>query len=228
AYAYCKGDPVNAADPTGHMPLPSPILVKGKLTLPPLSPDYIPPGSLVSTNMKAFQYFANFGGPSPTIPAAVVGSSPTGLAPAPASPLRPTSPSRQPYPSNSALPTPAGRAGPSGVVVARDHHDVDYKRVKTEIERMVPSHDAEGIVRLSTEKFHRLPVLAELRWQLMRRPGEKRLRYATRELAPKIGQRQIEALRKQAMNEGAIDKAHFYKRLHDGFTEANRKRIRKN
>lgn len=177
--------------------------------------------------MQDFPLLDNFPEQPVMAPVAVAWSSPTGLAPAPASPLRPTSPSRQPYSSSSAVPTPAGRAGPSGVVRASTRYNVDYPRLERKIKRMIRSEDAEGIIRLSKEDYSRLPVLKELRWQLLRRPGERRPEYATRELAPSIKQSDLESLANQAVNNGTMEKAQFYARLRTGFTEENRKRLRK-
>ena len=88
---------------------------------------------------------------------------------------------------------------------------------------MVPAYDARGIIRLSKEKFSRIPVLKELHWQLLRRPGEPRPQYATRELAPQIKQSDLSELAHQAMLNGAIRKARFYARLRNSFREQNRR-----
>ncbi len=54
AYAYCKGDPVNAADPTGHMPFPTSRPWNFRWTQPPPSPNRSRPGSPFMANMQDF------------------------------------------------------------------------------------------------------------------------------------------------------------------------------
>nr|WP_240160601.1 RHS repeat-associated core domain-containing protein [Pseudomonas bharatica] len=216
AYAYCKGDPVNAADPTGHMPFPNSRPWNFRWIQPPPSPNHSRPGSPFTARQE-FPLLDNFPEQPVMAPAAVVGSSPTGLAPAPASPLRPTSPSRQPYPSSSALPTPAGSAGRPWVVPRSYRNKINYRSLQKEIGSKILSHDAAGIIDLSKKPLSRIPVLREVRWRLLRSPGERRAGIGERKRAPKLLRGDLLRLEDQARVEGSIEKAEFYANLRDGF-----------
>lgn len=226
AYAYCEGDPVNAADPTGHMPFRL-FFQSGRVSRPPSPPRYnIPPVLRELTGSEVVQTLAGLA--SHPVP----GSSAGRVLPDPVWPSERFSPPQilaapAVAQSSSALPTPAGSAGPSGGVVVPSRYNVNYQRLKTEISRMIRNNDAEGVIRLADEPFSRRPVYKELYRQLTP-PAERRTGHATREQSPSISQRYLGTLRDRAQRDGFPEKARFYAKLRLDFTEKNRTRPRKN
>ncbi|NNJ18092.1 RHS repeat-associated core domain-containing protein [Pseudomonas putida CSV86] len=189
AYAYCKGDPVNAADPTGHMPFPSSRPWNFRWIQPPPSPNHSRPGSPFTASMQDFPLLDNFPEQPVMVPAAVVGSSPTGLAPAAVSPSRPPSP----FPQSSPVASSSSRALASSVPRKKRLRPATQKRkteknklarekMKRDIADAIPglfaSRDATGIKNLAVRgKEHRVAVLQGLYEDL---PLTSQMRASTR------------------------------------------------
>ncbi|WP_425929348.1 RHS repeat-associated core domain-containing protein [Pseudomonas sp. NyZ201] len=174
AYAYCKGDPVNAADPTGHMPFLGPMRLNGGFKAPAFSPYGSRPGSPFTASAQASRYLADFIGEPATIPPVVAVGSPVGLASAPVSPSRSTAPSPQPShlssPSSPALASSNVRRKRLGTASYRrqiEKHKVARQEMKEHIAKAIPdmidSRNAAGIQDLAAGNYERrTAVLQEL------------------------------------------------------------------
>ena len=207
AYAYCKGDPVNAADPTGHMPFKQ-LLQFGRVNrFPSPTPQDLPPVLPVLSEADLVPTLGGRVSPVPVWP-------PERFSPPHI--LADTAPAVSQ--SSSALPTSARSVGPSGVVLGSNTRNVNYPYIETEISRMISSNDAAGIIALAKQRFKRIPVLRELHQQLPLTPDERRNAYSRRGQSPTIPQKHLQSLTYRALREGLQEKAQFYDRLRRGLT----------
>ncbi|NNJ18091.1 RHS repeat-associated core domain-containing protein [Pseudomonas putida CSV86] len=222
AYAYCKGDPVNAADPTGHMPFPSSRPWNFRWIQPPPSPNHSRPGSPFTASMQDFPLLDNFPEQPVMVPAAVVGSSPTGLAPAAVSPSRPPSPFPQSSPLASTSSTALASSGAHTealppIMGARNRLKqgaVDRRnKIVNNLPGMIKSRNTQAILELSKENRSKSAVLKELYRLLPLSARERAVTMDTQHGTPMLRKFHLDWLVARARAAGNKKDMRFYRSL---------------
>lgn len=226
AYAYCAGDPVNATDPSGHMPFPStrpwnhwPRVPRfSPYRSPPRSSDNRRPGSPFTQNEQASRLLAD----AVAEPVAAGGRSPTGPATVSTSPVRSASVSVEPSPLVSASMPALGYSrvdsGRSQLAYGRSSWSAmaashRLARIQERLAPMVRSRDANGLVNLASEHRSRAPVLQELFRKLPLSLKERAHAVANQGIVPKLRIRHVVALYDDAKIRGSARDKAFYEAL---------------
>uniref|UniRef100_UPI0035CD242A RHS repeat-associated core domain-containing protein n=1 Tax=Pseudomonas ulcerans TaxID=3115852 RepID=UPI0035CD242A len=216
AYAYCEGDPVNAADPTGHLPIFGAIRFRHRFR--PLPDPYAsPPGSPYTAGREASRLLGEFLEPPPVVaataavvPGTSAGTSPARLRLAAASPSGST--------SSSVVAASAGSAGALQVTPPpRRANLVDAEirneRIRTQLPALIEARDAQGIRALANEHRSRIPVMKALFRELPLSVSVRADALASQGNNPVIRQTHLHSLRREALLRNRLDDEEFYRAL---------------